>query len=122
MFGHACGRGMGAVGGGEGVIDIDVAEGGQLVGKAIIIVGLARMETQVLQHDDVASRHVGNCLFGSAANAISGKADRTVHGLAEGFGNRAQALLGINLALGATEMRHDHDLGTGTGQFAQGRC
>ena len=52
----AFGRGMGAMGGGEGVVDVDVAKARHALGELLVVLLLARMEAGVLEHDDRARR------------------------------------------------------------------
>ena len=54
---QAFGRGMGAVGGGEGVVDIDVAELGELGDKSRVVLLLALVEAGVFEQQDVAVLH-----------------------------------------------------------------
>ncbi len=48
---------VGAVRGAEGIIDVDVAESGEVPGEGWVIFGFARVEADVLQHHDVAVLH-----------------------------------------------------------------
>ena len=51
---HALGAGMGAVGGGERVVDEDVGEFGEFGGKGGVVLFLAGVEAGVFQHRDIA--------------------------------------------------------------------
>ena len=57
---EAFGRGMRAVRGGEGVVDIDVAELGERGDEGRIVLFLAGVEARVLQAEDVAGLHRGD--------------------------------------------------------------
>ena len=54
QLGHALGRGMGAVGGAESVVDVHVGEGGHRRCQLRIVLGLAGLIADVLEHEDVA--------------------------------------------------------------------
>ena len=69
-FRDPSGRGVGAVRGAEGVVDIQVAEAGELPGKGRVILRLARVEADVLQQDDVAVRHRLDSGLDRRTNAI----------------------------------------------------
>ena len=56
-IGEALGRAMGAVRGGEGVVDEDVAIGGELFGEGAVVLLLALVEAGVFQQRDVAGHH-----------------------------------------------------------------
>ena len=56
-IGEALGRAMGAVRGGEGVVDEDVAVGGELFGEGAVVLLLALVEAGVFQKRDVAGHH-----------------------------------------------------------------
>ena len=52
--GHALGGGVGAVGGAEGVVDIEVGQAGQLPAEIGIVGFFSGMEPQILQQQDLA--------------------------------------------------------------------
>ena len=48
---------MGAVRGAEGIVDVQVAESNELPGEGRIVLRLARVKADILEHDDVAIPH-----------------------------------------------------------------
>ena len=54
VAGDGLDRGVGAVGGGEGVVDVDVGQRGQRAGEAVVVRLLLGMEAQVLEQEDLA--------------------------------------------------------------------
>ena len=50
----ALGGGVGAVGGAEGVVDVEVGERGERLGELRVVLGLARLEADVLEQQHVA--------------------------------------------------------------------
>ncbi len=69
------GRGMGAMGDREGVVDPDVAERGERRDIGRIVLLLADVEARVLEAEDVAVLHRRDRRFGDRADAIIGKGD-----------------------------------------------
>ena len=111
---------MGAVRGREGIVDPDVAIGGQRLDEGRIILFLAGMETGVLQKEDVAILHRRHRLGRDRFDAIGGESDRLVDDLGDLLGDRRQALLGIG-SLRASEMGQQDDLGVGAREFQDRR-
>ena len=74
MAGRRCAqafsRRMRAMGGGESVIDIDVAELGEFVDMGRIVLLLALVEAGVLQQKHVAVLHLGDRVAGDVADAV----------------------------------------------------
>ena len=65
--GDAFGGGVGAVGAAEGVVDVDVAEGGELLGEGGVVGLLFGMEAEVFEQQGLAGLEVG----GDISMAIS---------------------------------------------------
>ena len=63
----------------KGVVDEDVPERGQTLGERRIVLLLARMKAQILQHCDATGRQRGDRSLGRLADTIGGKS----HGLAQ---------------------------------------
>ena len=97
------GRGMGAVGGGEGVVDIDVAERREGRDERRVVRFLARVKAGIFEDDNVAVGKRGNRVDSTRPNAVSGEGDRTTENAGEGGGNRAQRQPGVD-PLRASEM------------------
>jgi len=113
---YALGRGMGAVRGREGVIDIEVGQFGQ-AGRELGVVGfLGGVEAHVFQQDDAAGVQIGNGRMGRAADAVLGEAHRRSQQFRQGRDQRLQAHRRHDLALGAVEVGQQGDLGS---RFAQ---
>ena len=72
-LGGAEGAGVLAVGGAEGVVDVDVAELGQLLGEVGIVLFFFLVKAEVFQQQDFAVRSVGGGLFHFRTDAIVGK-------------------------------------------------
>jgi hypothetical protein len=58
---------------------------------------------------------------GPRADDVAGQRDGGVDQLAEAGGDRGQGVLGVHLALRATQVSHHDDRGTGLGELLQGR-
>ena len=101
------GGGVRAMRGREGIADEDVAELGQLRGEGRIVLLLALVEAQVLQHGDVAVLQRGHHLGRRLADAVGREGDRLAEQLAQLVGHRLQRILRIGPALGPAEMRDD---------------
>ncbi len=118
---QAFGRGMGAMGGGKGVVDIDVAEFGHLCDQRRIVLFLALVEAGVFQQQQIAVRHFGDRSGSLVADAILGEADRLANQSGHGFGHGLQGEIGVGRALGPAEMGQHDDLAALVGNFVQGR-
>ena len=99
------------MGAGEGVVDVDVAELGERLGEGRVVLFLALVEAQVLQHGDVARLHARNDAFGGRADAVGGELHRAAEQGGKGFGDRLEGEGRLGPALGAAEVRDDDDLG-----------
>ena len=75
---EAFGRGMRAMRGGEGVVDVDVAELRERRDEGRIVLFFFFVEARVLETENVAVLHRGDGLLGDFADAVLGKADRPV--------------------------------------------
>ena len=75
-MGDALGRGMRAVRGREGVVDVEIAERRHRLGELGIVLLLAAVEARVLEHADVARQHGRDRPLRLRALAILDEADR----------------------------------------------
>ena len=102
LVGEALGRGVGAVGGGEGVVDVDVAELGELVDEGRVVLFLRLVEAGVLEQQDVAVLHRGDRLRRPVADAVGGEGDRPLdHVRRPPRRPGLQRIAGVGLALRA---------------------
>ena len=120
-MGDALGRGMGAVRGGEGVVDIHVGDRRHRIGQRGVILFFTRMETGILQDRNVAGAHHRNAIDRCLTSAIGNELHFAAQNLAQGPGDLRQRKFGVLLALGATEMGEDQHLHAAIGQFQHGR-
>ena len=105
----------------EGVVDVDVAQRGELVDEGRVVLLLLLVEAEVLQQQHVARLEIAHALFGLLADAILGEGDRLAERLRQRLDQRLQRHLGHALAVGPAEMaEHDH-LGALVGELLQGR-
>ena len=96
---------------------------GELAGQrqplAIVLAGLPRVETDVLQQQDVP---VGQTLGTGpriAADDVVGQLHVLAQLLTQCRGDRRQRQFQVGFALGPSQMRRHHDLGAGVGQRLQ---
>ena len=110
-IGDALGRGVGAVGAGKGVVDIDVAEAGKGLGEVVVVGFLARMEPHVLQQQHVAVVEPCDGVLGGISDAIrrEGHVDTMAHDAADRIrqrlGDRLQGKFVDRLSLRPAQMR-----------------
>jgi hypothetical protein len=108
--------------------DVNVTEGSEalaerinigLVGLDLLALGilgaalLLGVETQVLEQNDLAIGSLVHGLLGLGANAVLGESDALAEELLKHGNNGLQAVLGVDLAIGATQVGHEHN-GLGT--------
>ena len=109
----------------EAVGDESVAELGVLAGQLLTLFvdlgGLTGIEADVLEQGDLALTQGGDGLGSGGANDVGGQRDLHAGQLGEARGNGGQREGGIDLTLGAAEVSHDDDLGTGVGEGLEGR-
>lgn len=93
---------------------------GELDPLGFVLAGLARVETDVLEHQDVT---VGES-FGTSQRVLSHDVTGELHVATEDFGqlrgNRCEGELGIGLTVGAPEVRGHDDLRSTLGKCPQG--
>ena len=80
-MGQPLGRCVGAVRGGEGVVDVDVPVLRECRGEVGIVLLLALVKARVLQEQDIAVVHRGDGLLGWRSDAVGGKEDGVVQHL-----------------------------------------
>ena len=109
------------MGGGERVVDIEVAELGELFHKRRIVLLLAFMEAGVLQQQHVAVLHFGDRSRGRLANAVGGEGDRALHDVGDRRGDGFKRIGLVRPALGPPEMREENDLAALARDLLDGR-
>ena len=86
----------------EGIVHVDIAQGGQLLRKSRIVLLLLGMESQVLEQQNLAG--FGAQLFHVRPCAIGRHLDRLAQQFGQSGGRRFQAHFRIRLAFGTAEM------------------
>ncbi len=81
--------GVGPVAGAEGVVDVEVAERGDLRGEGGVALLLLGVEAEVLEEDDFAGLQRGAGLGDRRADAVGQEADRLAQQLGEPLPRRA---------------------------------
>ena len=108
LVAEALGRGVRAVRGRKGVVDVDIAEPGQFGDEGRIVLFLFLMEAGIFQAKDVAILHRANCLFSDVADAIVCECHRLPDHLRQCGRDGFQRVLGV-ASLRPAEMRQqDH--------------
>ena len=121
--GQRLGRGMGAVGGGEGVVDIGVAERGEGLGEIGIVGFLAGMEAEVFQERYLSIAETGHHRRGLRPDAIPGEGDwSAAQRRSKGRGHLAQGEGRVDGAPGPAEMGHEDDPRALRGQLRDRGC
>ena len=116
------GRGrMGAMRGGECIVDVDIGERRESIGEGGIVRLLARVEAQVLQQCDIAGRERSHGGLRLLTDAIGDKLHReAAECMRKRFGEGAQRHRRHGLALGPAEVRGDDDPRAALCELAQG--
>ena len=104
--------------------DVNVTEGSEalaecinigLVGLDLIALGVLRaalllsMETEVLKQNDLATGSLVHGLLSLGTNAVIDESDVLAEKLLKHRNNGLQAILGVDLAIRAAQVRHEHD-------------
>ena len=101
----------------EGVVDVDVAEAGELFGEGGVVGFFFGVEAEVFEQEGLAGLEVAGELDGDLADAVGGEGDvfvwveDVVEQDAQAVDDGAQAHGVDGLALGAAEVRAEDDLG-----------
>src|SRR5271163_1771487 len=109
------------MGGGERVVDIEVAQLGEFGDKRRIVLLFALVEAGVFQQQDFAVLYRRYRGRRGVADAISGKADRAAQQLGNGRSDRPQRIGRVRAALWPPEMREQNDLSALVRDFADRR-
>ncbi len=120
-MGEPLGRGVGAVGGGESVVDIEVAELGELGDIGRIVLLLALVEAGVFQQQHVAVLHFGDRVGGRLANAVGRKGDRALDDVGDRRSDGPERIGFVRTALRPAKMRKKDHLAAFAGDFLDGR-
>ncbi len=95
--GNTGGGGVGAVHGAESVGDIDLSHVGQGLGEVGIVLGLALVEAQILEQQDLAGLQRSGLGLGVGADGVLGKDNVHAEQLTEVGGNRSERQLRVGL-------------------------
>mmetsp|Transcript_56328 Transcript_56328/g.155511 ORF Transcript_56328/g.155511 Transcript_56328/m.155511 type:complete len:454 (+) Transcript_56328:206-1567(+) len=120
-LGHALGRGVGAVGGAERVVDEKVERSRELLDEAGLVLLLLLVEAGVLKDDELALVHAVDQGLGLVANAVAGELDLGANVLGHALGARGKRELVLRAVLRAAKVRAGGDLGTSVEKVLQGR-
>ena len=121
VLGHSLSGGVGAMGGTEGVVDVEVSDRGELLGKLRVVLLLLLVEADVLQQQHVSVAHGFDGGLDLRADAVVGLLDLLSEELGEAHGTRGQPELVLRSVLGASQVGAQDDLGTVVGQVLEGR-
>ena len=115
--GDALGGGVGAVSGAECVIDVDVAEAGELFCEGCVVGFLLRVEAKVFQEQCLAGFEIGGELGGDLTDAVWSEGyvfvfvEDVIEQRAEAVHNGAQRECVHVLAFGTAEVGGENDAG-----------
>src|SRR5579875_680553 len=109
---------MGAVGGAEGVVNVDFAEIGELFGEVTVVFFFFGVEAEILEEEGLTGLEIPGHLLGDFADTVRGEAyvfvgaEDVVEEFAEAYGDGAEAEGVDALALGAAEVGGEDDFGS----------
>ena len=118
---HAGGRGVCSVGGAERIINIELRQARELSGEVGVVLGLAFVESEVLEQQSPAIGHSVGSRRRIASHRLLAKNDVRAEVLAEFLRHRAEAHLGNGLAFGASQMRGEDQARAGAERFLERR-
>lgn len=109
-LGNTLSRGMGTVGGTEGIIDKQIEGSGQLLDKSRLVLGLLLVESSVLEHDNITLLGGIDNLLDFVTDAVGGELDFLSEQLSHALGTGSEGELVLWSVLGAAQVRADsHD-------------
>ena len=108
--GDALGAGVGAVGGAEGVVDVEVGQPGQSLGERRVVLGLPRLEADVLEQQHVAGPSPSAIVSTSSPTTAGACLHLGAEQLGQPLADRPHRERRVDLALGPAEVR-DEDQG-----------
>ena len=88
----------------EGLVHVHISEFGQIGAKRRVALGLAGLEAQVLEHQDIAGRGGRHERLHTGAGDGGRQEDLEIEQLAETLGHRRHRVAGIGLPLRSAEM------------------
>ena len=92
----------------KGVVHVEIAQFGKLLGKCGVVAFFAGVEADVFEQEHVAVAQLRHRAFGHLADAIARKADGKAEAIRKRSRDRPQRELRIRFAVGSPEMR-EHD-------------
>ncbi len=95
--------------GGEGIVDIDIAERGECIDEGFAVLFFPGVEAGVFEEQEIAVAQRRDRLARLLADAIRGKSHRLAEPCFEFSDNRSERIF-VLTALGPAEMREDDDL------------
>ena len=98
---------MGAMGAAEGVVDEDIAQRGKLLGHGGVVLGFARVEARVFEHEHFTRLERGRSFFRLRAGGIAGELDGRVDQRRQVVGGHLHAEFRVRPAFGAAQMAHE---------------
>ena len=120
VVGNAGSRGMRAVRGAECIVDKDVRHVGKRLGQRGIVLGLALLETHVLEQDRLARLYLSGKLLRVLADNVLGQLDFLAEQLAQALCNRRERILHVDFALRTAEVRAEDHSGVVVQQVLDG--
>lgn len=111
-LGHTLSRGVGTVGGTEGIVNVKVEGSGKLLNERCFVLLFFLVKTSVFKHDDISFLGGINDLLGFLPDAVLGKGDRFSKKLTHALGTGGKGELVLGTILRASQVRADSDDGT----------
>ena len=112
-LGDADRRGVGAMGGPEGVVDEDVGVGGERRREGRIVLLLLGVEAEVLEQQDLAWPQALDRVLGPDAERVAGDRHVATEQLGQPLPDRPESEAVLDLAIGAAEVAREDDPGAG---------
>ena len=117
----AFGGSVGAMGGGEGVVHVDIAIGCQSFDKGRIVLFFALVETGVFQKQDIAIVQFRDGIRRRCADAVGREGNGVIQYFLDGGYDLGKRHVGHRFALRTAEMGKQNDFCALGGQFQNGR-
>ena len=108
------------MGGTESIVDVQVSDGSELLGELRVVLLLFLVEADIFEEEDITIAEASDSLDNLVTDAVVGLGHLLAQELGETGDEGGEAELVLGAALGAAQVRGEHNLGTVVGEVLEG--